>query len=139
MTRTYLAPGPENLAAFAALDYDEPINMLNFLRYREIAEYPQGHENAGKGWSGREAYEEYGRSIAGPIARVGARIVWRGAFQATIIGSAEEAWDDMLIVHYPSARAFVAMTTDPEYLAGAINRTAALSDSRLFRTRPEIS
>ena len=139
MTKTYIAPEPDNIAAFAAFTDDEPINMLNFLKYRDVAEYPEGHEHAGKGWSGREAYEEYGRAIAGPFTRVGAKVVWRGAFQATTIGSADEAWDDFLIVQYPSAKAFFAMTSDPEYLAGAVNRTAALADSRLFRTKPEAS
>lgn len=137
MAKPYIAPDQENLAAFAAWPDDEPINMLNFLKYRDLAEYPEGHEHAEKGWTGREAYEEYGRAIAGPFSKVGASVVWRGAFQATTIGSADEIWDDMLIVRYPSAEAFFAMTSDPEYLAGAANRTAALSDSRLFRTKPD--
>ena len=133
----YIEPGAANLAAFAALPDDEPINMVNFLRYREKAEYPDGHEHSDKDWSGARAYEEYGRSIAGPFMRAGAKIVWRGAFGATTIGPADEAWDDFLIVQYPSAKAFFGMISDPEYQAGAVNRTAALADSRIYRTKPE--
>jgi uncharacterized protein (DUF1330 family) len=131
-----MAPGEANLAAFSALPSDQPIHMLNFLRYRDKAEYPAGHENAEKGWSGARAYEEYGRAIIAPFTRAGARIVWRGAFGATTIGPADEQWDDLLIVQYPSAEAFFGMISDPEYQAGAVNRTAALSDSRLYRTAP---
>lgn len=136
MTESYLHPGPENMAAFMALPDDTPINMVNFLRYRDLAEYPDGHEHAGKGWSGRRAYEEYGRAIAVPFTKVGAKVIWRGAFQATTIGAADEVWDDLLVVEYPSAKAFLQMIGDPEYQAGGINRTAALADSRLFRTSP---
>ena len=136
MTDNYLHPGPDNMAAFMALPDDTPINMVNFLRYRELAEYPDGHEHVGKGWSGRRAYEEYGRAIAVPFTKVGAKVIWRGAFQATTIGAADEVWDDLLVVEYPSAKAFLQMISDPEYQAGAINRTAALADSRLYRTSP---
>ena len=136
MTDNYLHPGPDNMAAFMALPDDTPINMVNFLRYRELAEYPDGHEHVGKGWSGRRAYEEYGRAIAVPFTKVGAKVIWRGAFQVTTIGAADEVWDDLLVVEYPSAKAFLQMISDPEYQAGAINRTAALADSRLYRTSP---
>ena len=70
MTDNYLHPGPDNMAAFMALPDDTPINMVNFLRYRELAEYPDGHEHVGKGWSGRRAYEEYGRAIVVPFTKV---------------------------------------------------------------------
>ena len=138
MKERYIEPGPDNMAAFMALPDDTPINMVNFLRYRDLAEYPDGHEHAGKGWSGRRAYEEYGRAIAVPFTRVGAKVIWRGAFQATTIGAADEVWDDLLVVEYPSARAFLQMIGDPEYQAGGVNRTAALADSRLFRTSPAV-
>ena len=136
MKERYIEPGPDNMAAFMALPDDTPINMVNFLRYRDLAEYPDGHDHAGKGWSGRRAYEEYGRAIAVPFTKVGAKVIWRGAFQATTIGAADEVWDDLLVVEYPSARAFLQMISDPEYQAGGVNRTAALADSRLFRTHP---
>lgn len=138
MTDSYLHPGPDNMAAFMALPDDTPINMVNFLRYRDLAEYPDGHDHAGKGWSGRRAYEEYGRAIAVPFTKVGAKVIWRGAFQATTIGAADEVWDDLLVVEYPSAKAFLQMISDPEYQAGGVNRTAALADSRLFRTQPAV-
>ncbi|MDP5103613.1 MAG: DUF1330 domain-containing protein, partial [Erythrobacter sp.] len=50
MTEFYIDPSPENFAAFKDLPRDEPIHMLNLLRYRDHAEYPEGHEHAGKGW-----------------------------------------------------------------------------------------
>ena len=86
MASSYIDPSPANFQAFKDLPRDEPIHMLNLLEYREQAEYPEGHEHVGKGWSGRRAYEEYGKT-SGPIfRRVGGTIVWRGAFQTMVTG-----------------------------------------------------
>ena len=54
--------------------------MLNLIRLRERAEYPQGHpEIHGKAISGRDAYREYGRTIVPHLARLGSRQVCRPA------------------------------------------------------------
>ena len=136
MTDTYIDPSPENFARFKALARDEPIAMLNLLRYREEAAYPEGHEHHGKGWSGRRAYEEYGKT-SGPIfQRVGGSIAWRGAFQTMVIGPESRRWDDGFVAHYPSAAAFLEMVTDPDYQRAVVNRIAAVADSRLLRFSP---
>ncbi len=83
---TYIDPSPANFQAFKDLPRDEPIQMLNLLLYRDTASYPDSHEHADKGWTGREAYREYGKT-SGPIfQRVGGSIVWRGAFQTMVTG-----------------------------------------------------
>lgn len=132
----YIDPSPANFQAFKQLPRDTPINMLNLLLYRDKAEYPEGHEHARKGWSGREAYREYGRA-SGPIfARLGGRILWRGRFEAMVTGPDMRAWHDGFIAQYPNAGAFFAMIKDPDYQRAVVNRTAALVDSRLIRFAP---
>ena len=136
MADSYIDPSPANFQAFKDLPRDEPIHMLNLLEYREQAEYPEGHEHAGKGWSGRRAYEEYGKT-SGPIfRRVGGTMVWRGAFQTMVTGPDAKRWHDGFIAHYPNAGAFFEMIKDPEYQQAVANRTAALVDSRLMRFAP---
>ncbi len=136
MADSYIDPSPANFQAFKDLPRDEPIHMLNLLEYREQAEYPQGHEHAGKGWSGRRAYEEYGKT-SGPIfRRVGGTMVWRGAFQTMVTGPDAKRWHEGFIAHYPNAGAFFEMIKDPEYQQAVANRTAALVDSRLMRFTP---
>ncbi len=132
----YIMPDEANLAAFSAIPDGEPIHMLNFLKYRDQAEYPADHASVDNGWTGERAYEEYISQLGSIFERIGARLVWRGLFQSTTIGSVDEVWDDMLIAEYPSARVFLEMIADPEYQAVTINRAAALSDSRIFRTKP---
>ena len=132
----FIDPSRTNFEAFKALPRDEPIHMLNLLRYRDEAAYPDGHDNAGKGWTGRRAYEEYG-ATSGPIfRRVGGTLVWRGAFQTMVTGPDDERWDDGFVAQYPNAAAFLEMIKDPEYQRAVVNRTAALADSRLVRFAP---
>jgi uncharacterized protein (DUF1330 family) len=136
MASSYIDPSPANFQAFKDLPRDEPIHMLNLLEYREQAEYPEGHEHVGKGWSGRRAYEEYGKT-SGPIfRRVGGTMVWRGAFQTMVTGPDAKRWHDGFIAHYPNAGAFFEMIKDSEYQQAVVNRTAALVDSRLMRFTP---
>lgn len=134
--QTYIDPSPETFQAFKDLPRDTPITMLNLLLYREHAEYPEGHEHAGKGWSGRRAYAEYGRT-SGPIfRRLGGQILWRGRFETVVTGPSGESWHDAFVAQYPNAGAFFAMIKDPDYQQAVANRTAALSDSRLIRFAP---
>ncbi len=122
--------------AFKALPRDVPIQMLNLIRYRDLAAYPEGHENAGKGWSGARAYQEYGKT-SGPIfQRVGGMVVWRGAFETVLTGPADEQWDAAFIAQYPSAGAFLEMVTDSDYRLAVVNRQAAVQTSRLIRFAP---
>ena len=133
---TFIDPSRENFEAFKALPRDEPIQMLNLLLYRDLAEYPEGHEHADKGWSGRRAYEEYGKT-SGPIfTRVGGSIVWRATFQTMVTGPSDRQWHDGFGAQYPNSSAFFEMIKDADYQQAVVNRTAALIDSRLIRFKP---
>ena len=132
----YIDPSPAKFAKFKSLPRDEPISMLNLLLYRDHAEYPEGHEHAGKGWSGRRAYEEYGKT-SGPIfKRVGGTILWRGAFRTMVTGPDIREWHDGFVAQYPNSGAFFEMIKDADYQQAVVNRTAALVDSRLIRFAP---
>ncbi|GIX12850.1 MAG: hypothetical protein KatS3mg118_0809 [Paracoccaceae bacterium] len=127
---------PERAAfdAFKALPRDHPIEMLNLVAFRDRAAYPEDHPCAGI--TGAEAYARYGAASAPVLARVGGRIIWRGRMEAMLIGPAGEWWDACFIARYPSAHAFLAMVTDPEYRRAVVHRQAAVRDSRLIRLAP---
>ena len=126
---THIDPTREAFEIFKSLPRDQPIDMLNLIRLRKAALYPDG-----RGVSGAEAYAEYGR-VSGPVfQRVGGEIVWRGTPQAMLIGPADGLWDIAFIARYPSAAAFLEMVTDRFYQEEAVpHRQAAVSDSRLIR------
>ena len=122
--------------AFKALPRDQPIHMLNLVRLREVADYPAGHPNHGKGMTGAEAYKAYGRETAATFKRVGGGQVWAGKPEAVVTGPAGETWDLAFIATYPNAGAFLAMVTDPEYREIVKHRQAGVLDSRLIRMSP---
>jgi uncharacterized protein (DUF1330 family) len=129
-------PLREQFDAFKALPRDTPIQMLNLIRLKPKADYPEGHPDHGKGLTGLDAYRAYGRTTAHVFGRVGGRQVWVGRPETVVTGPADEAWDLAFIAEYPSAGAFLAMVTDPEYRALVAHRTAAVEDSRLIRLAP---
>jgi uncharacterized protein (DUF1330 family) len=49
-----------------------------------------------------------------------------------VIGEDADRWDSVVLVEYPSRRAFLDMVSSPEYQAIAGRRTDALTDSRLI-------
>lgn len=132
----YIDPDRAQFEAFKGLDRDQPIEMLNLVKFRDAAAYPEDHALAGSGLTGAEAYKNYGRETAPIIARLGAGIVWRGNWQATLIGPGDEVWDEMFIARYPTAHAFLEMVTDPDYRKAVVHRQAAVETSRLIRTSP---
>lgn len=114
------------LEAMAMGDPNEPVVMLNLLRYREIAEDGVGVD----GLTGREAYEQYGRAFAELGPRFGGTPIWMGRGHHPLIGT--EAWDIIILVRYPARKNFIDMVNDPDYRAIAPIRAAALADSRLL-------
>lgn len=113
---------------------DTPLVMINLLRYRERAAYPEG--GGAEPCSGREAYGRYGQVSIGLITAVGGQVIWQGSPKAVLIGHPGEGWHKALLVRYPSKRAFLEMVSSPEYQAIVVHRTAALEDSRLIATVP---
>ena len=124
----FVDPTKETFAAFRQNDRAGPIQMLNLVRLRERAAYPDGRAASGAG-----AYAAYGRESAPVLARLGGSIVWRGRFELTLIGPAEERWDRCFVAQYPSVAAFVEMIRDPVYREAVKHRQAAVEDSRLIR------
>lgn len=124
---------PERAAfeAFKDLPRDEPIHMLNLVRFRDAAEYEDDRSA-----TGAEAYREYGKESGPVFARVGGRIAWAGRPDNMLIGPETESWDAAFIAEYPNASAFLEMVTDPDYQRAVKHRQAAVADSRLIRMKP---
>ncbi|KIC43171.1 hypothetical protein RA27_07670 [Ruegeria sp. ANG-R] len=133
---SFVDPDRVQFEAFKGLNRDHPIEMLNLVRFRAKAEYPVDHALADAGLTGAQAYRNYGVETAPIIERIGASILWRGAFQTTLIGPSDEVWDEVFIARYPNAHAFLEMVTDPIYRSAVIHRQAAVETSRLIRCAP---
>ena len=128
----FIDPTKDAFAAFRARDREGPIHMLNLVRLRERASYPDGRSA-----SGAEAYAAYGRESLPVFSRLGGSIIWSGEFELMLIGPPDERWDRCFIARYPSVDAFVAMIRDPIYREAVKHRQAAVADSRLIRLAPK--
>jgi len=127
----HVDPTKESFGRFKNLPTDQPIHMLNLVRLRADAAYPDGRKA-----SGLDAYRAYARESGPVFARLGGKQVWIGRPELTLIGPESEHWDIAFIAQYPSGQAFIDMIRDPTYREAVKHRHAAVADSRLIRLAP---
>jgi hypothetical protein len=84
----YIDPTKERFARFREMQRGGPIHMLNPVRLRARASYPDGRDV-----SGADAYRESGEVV-------------QGRFETTLIGPDSERWDRVFIAEYPSVDGF---------------------------------
>ena len=135
----FVDPTRAQFDAFKGLARDHPIEMLNLVQFRDLANYPGDHPLARDGLTGAAAYALYGKYTADILKKVGGSILWRAGFETTLIGPAAEAWDAMFIARYPTGHAFLAMISDSEYQRAVVHRQAGVATSRLIRTKPGVT
>jgi hypothetical protein len=92
-------PTTEAFAAFRADDRPGPIHMLNLVKLRAHAVYPDGLRA-----TGAEAFAAYGRESESVFSRLGGSIVWRGAFEQMLIGPIGGALGPMIHRPVPDCR-----------------------------------
>ena len=128
----YLDPTKEIFAKFREMDRPGPIHMLNLVKLRDKAAYPDG-----RAATGADAYRSYARESGPVFRRLGGRQVWIGKPELMLIGPQDcEQWDIAFIAEYPSVQAFVEMLRDPVYREAVKHRQAGVADSRLLRLQP---
>jgi len=131
-----IAPTPEAASAFflgdGAADHG-PMVMVNLLKFRRHAEYPDGSDPH---LSGADAYLRYGAGVQACLAAVGGRSIYAGPVTGIILGEVAELWDMVALAEYPSPAAMIAMVALPEYKAIEHHRLAGLAGQLNIRTRP---
>jgi uncharacterized protein (DUF1330 family) len=103
---------------------DGPIYMLNLLKFKDRAEYEDGRETD---LTGREAYNLYGAEVVGILPDYQGELVFVGDVTFLAIGQADELWDEVALVKYPSRAELLAMSTSEEWQAASVHRTAGLA------------
>lgn len=125
-----LYPAPETIRELMAIKSEAPIVMLNLLKFREKAEYPDGRKSD---LSGREAYMLYGAPMQKLVQREGGRFIFSGQILSLAIGVVEEMWDVVALMEYPSAAAFARIASSPEVAEIGVHRAAGLAGQLLIR------
>lgn len=104
-------PNEVGFAEFTQRSGEEgPVTMLNLLEF--------------KADGGRERYAEYGEAVAPFLEKAGGKVVFAGDGNPVLLGA--DSWDMVLLVEYPSRKAFLEMVGSDEYLAIAHLRSEAL-------------
>ena len=83
---------------------------------------------------GREAYFQYIKESGPFVEEVGAKVLYFGKAEELLNGA--ETWDIVLLVRYPSRKAFLQMANNPDYLKVHDLRIQALERAVLYATDP---
>lgn len=121
-----LYPRPEQIQQLLAGPANEPVVMLNLLRFRERAGTPD------EGLSGSEAYRRYALKMRGLVEARGGRFLWSGSLDSQVIGAGAEGFQMAALVEYPSRKAFVEIATSPEVAEIGVHRAAGLEGQWLL-------
>ena len=116
-------PNETQLKEFEEQGEDKPIFMVNLLKFKEKAKYPDKRETD---LTGEEAYAIYSEEVAIHLAKVGGKPVFGGDVQRLMLGEVEDLWDKVAIASYPSRKAMLQMISDPDYIESAQHRVAGL-------------
>jgi len=115
-----IRPNKEQFLELMNAPDEGPVVMVNLLKFK-----PRG---------GSQEYGKYGDSVTKMVEARGGKILWMGKVDQTLIGDiAEEDWDAVALVQYPSRKAFIDMATSTEYdkahehREGGLERTVLLA------------
>jgi uncharacterized protein (DUF1330 family) len=126
-----IGPTKEQIQALVDSELDTPVVMLNLLKFAERADGDSSDAGDGKE-SGRGSYERYGERVRSMLEETGARVLFQGRADSVVIGGDADDWDAVILVEYPSRKAFLEMTSSKKYREVSKDRSAGLADSRLI-------
>ena len=125
-------PNEKQMEEFLEEGNDEPIFMVNLLKFKEKAEYPDKRETD---LSGREAYAIYGAEVVRHLEKVGGKPIFGSDVIRLMLGEVEELWDQVAIAMYPNRKAMLKMISDPDYIESAQHRVAGLAGQLNIETK----
>jgi len=111
-------PNIEQFKKLSKNPSEGPVVMLNLLKFK-----PEG---------GLASYGRYAQEVEKFMAEVGAKMIFLSKTDELLIG--QETWDVVMLVQYPSRRAFLKMTSNPKYLEIHKYRAEAIERSVLYAT-----
>ena len=98
-----------------------PVVMVNLVRFKAAAA-----DGDGSGW---DAYLRYSRGFATLMKAIGATILWAGKVEGAAFGDVgDRPWDFVVLVRYPSRRAFLDVLTSEDYARANRHRENGVED-----------
>lgn len=126
-----LMPEPDQAQGFFFGDETGPMVMVNLLKFKPKAEYPDGSNPE---MTGRQAYAVYGAAVMKCLEMVGGKGLFSADVTGLLLGQVEELWDMVALAYYPSPQAMMQMVGLPEYQGIEVHRFAGLAGQLNIRT-----
>ena len=120
-----IVPNAEQFQQLASAPDTGPVVMVNLLKFRD-----------GSNGDGVAEYRRYGDVALEMVRAQGGRVLWAGTGDQILIGDPEQDWDAVIVVEYPSRKAFLEMVSNPEYLEAHAHRERALERTVLIACSP---
>lgn len=117
-------PTPLQWARILDAPADDPVTLINFFKFRDVAAYGADRPEPDGPLTGQEAFAHYAAVSMPTMERVGGRFLLVGPYKGMFLGE-EEDWDLIAIGSYPTAEACLALYADEAYRAAFRHRTAA--------------
>ena len=105
-----VAPQPEQVKDFLAVE--GPVMMVNLLRFREKAAYPDGRD---PDLPGRDASLRYATPMRKLVEAEGGRFVFGADVMGLLLGEVGEDWHTVAIVEYPDSKTLLRIASTPEF------------------------
>ena len=118
-----LRPNAKQITRLVTGDNKSPIYMVNLLKFKKYANYPDKRLTT---LSGQEAYSIYAEELEPYLKQVGGKIIFKGEVNNLLIGTIDELWDAVAVVYYPSKNALLKMINNTDYQKIEIHRQAGL-------------
>ena len=125
-------PNEKQMEEFLEEGHDEPIFMVNLLKFKDRAEYPDKRES---NLSGKEAFAIYSKEVVGHLENVGGKPIFGSEVTRLMLGEVEDLWDQVAIAMYPNRKAMLKMISDPDYIKSAQHRVAGLAGQLNIETK----
>jgi uncharacterized protein (DUF1330 family) len=97
---------------------EKPFVMLNLLKFKKEG--------------GRKSYARYIKEANHFVEEVGGKLLLLSRPKELLTGT--ETWDLLMLVQYPSRKAFLAMANNPDYIKIHSFREEALENAVLYAT-----
>ena len=121
--------GIENEELFQSIlasSNEEPLAIVNLLKFRDVAHYDTHRPESRLRLTGRDAYQKYIGYSRPILAEHGATTILLGDQVQYVVG--EGRWDAIWINRYPNVQALAATISNPRLTSNLYHRDAGLEN-----------
>lgn len=138
--RPDILPHEQAVTELLARDDTYQPHMMNFLKYRQTADYPDIYKGNGD-VSGADAYGRYGTVALRTVMRTGGALMFHGTVDQVLRSSTGwpdgNDWDEVAMMRYRTPSAILSMESADDYRAALVDRDAGLDRTIVVASSPQ--